>query len=284
MLEIFALCSCACLACLWCAIALELTKDRNTRKKLDEIFGTNCTQCTKDHGPINTISCSNNHVSRKTSNKDTRTICPIKRRKHKIQEKKECTNRMDIKRKVRKKLNNSHRGNRRLVKPNFLNSVSFPYLHSNNGYAINEHAMSGMPCSPCKICCHVRNGCQCKKNIENLPAYNLNIHNSSCPNLTYQRQQCNNGSPVRLSYYSLAFDPCQRQPPAVSNNIPTAISNIPYVSNIPKVFKDNVLNIPNIPNIANIPNVPNIWKDCTKQKPTFRRKRYFPRKLRGRRN
>ncbi|KAL2712526.1 uncharacterized protein V1478_018049 [Vespula squamosa] len=282
MLEIFALCSCACLACLWCAIALELTKDRSTRKKFDEIFGTNCMQCTKDRGLINTIPYSNNHnVTRKTSNKDTtRVTCPIKRRKHKIQEKKEGTYRMDIKKKVRKKLNGVQRGSRKFVKPNFINSVSSPYIYPHE-YAVNGYTINGMP--HCRVCCRVRNGCECKKTAENIPVYNLNVHNSSCPNLTYQRQQCNNGSPVRLSYYSLAFDPSQRQP--ISTNIPTIpnINNIPYLSNIPKVFKDTIPNIANIPNLANIPNVPNILKSYTKQKPlAYRRKRYFPRKLRGR--
>ncbi|XP_046821771.1 uncharacterized protein LOC124425461 isoform X2 [Vespa crabro] len=152
-------------------------------------------------------------------------------------------------------------------------------------------ALELMPILPCKVCCRVKNRCECAKTNENVPTFDVTIHNCSCPNLNcqgqQQQQQHYNGSPIRLSYYSMTFDPCQQMP--ISN-----INNIPHISNIPKVFKNNIPNVLNIPNISNIPNmtnisnVPNIWKDYTqyyKQIPAnFKRKRYFPRKLKGQRN
>ncbi|XP_032691509.1 uncharacterized protein LOC116854079 isoform X2 [Odontomachus brunneus] len=47
MLEIIALCSCACLACLWCVLAFEVARDKycDSWTMLDKLCGRRCAKC-----------------------------------------------------------------------------------------------------------------------------------------------------------------------------------------------------------------------------------------------
>ncbi|KAK2583869.1 hypothetical protein KPH14_001143 [Odynerus spinipes] len=179
MLEIFALCSCACLACLWCAVILELTKEKGSGKGLGNAFGRNCSTCSKDR---RCTDCKR-QFSRKSCNKNTRANNSY-HKKHKMRDRVEIRGKDEEKRSCRC----CHCSSPIVTSPEppFTRSRSFPRLRPNRrAITVCKRA--------CKICRRVKHGCAYARDNnfmhENPSSWHLCGHHSSCPNLTAQGQR-----------------------------------------------------------------------------------------------
>lgn len=204
MLEIFALCSCACLACLWCAVFLEMTKGRCCSKGLDEIFSWNCTKCSKDHR----CTDQKGQTSSKLCCKDVR-LKKFNRKERKIPQAR------DFEETRKKDEGRSCRCCRRLLPAK--TSCNQPCSRSQSFPRLRPSHTAITTCKrACKICHRVKHGCACTKDndlMHELPTSWIHHHpdRSSCPNLISQDQCCcYYRSPVRYFYHSLAYDPYER--------------------------------------------------------------------------